>query len=244
MTWLLILSIGLGAGTLGGIIGFGGTTILMPVLVLSFGPKAAVPIMAIAAILGNLSRVLVWWSVISWRAVAAYSAAAVPAAALGARVMVELDPIILDVVLGMFFIAMIPLRRWFSAKGWTITLMGLTIVGLIIGFLTGIVANTGPINTPFFLAHGLIKGPFIGSEAMSSLAMFSSKSLAFREFGALPDDIIVNGLIVGSSLMAGSWIAKRFLQRMDESQFRGLMDILLFVAGAAMLFGAYVQLQN
>lgn len=244
MTWLLILSMGLAAGTLGGIIGFGATTILMPVLVLSFGPKAAVPIMAIAAILGNLSRVFAWWSVISWPAVGAYSAAAIPAAALGARVMVALDPVVLDIVLGTFFIAMIPLRRWFASKGWTISVLGLAVVGGVIGFLTGIVANTGPINTPFFLAHGLTKGAFIGTEAMSSLAMFTSKAVAFRELGALPNDIIINGLIVGSSLMAGTWIAKRFLQRMDEDQFRGLMDLLLLVAGLAMLGGAFIQMQS
>jgi len=239
MTWLPILLVGLAAGTLGGIVGFGGTTILMPVLVLSFGPKAAVPIMAIAAVLGNLSRVAVWWKAVSWPAVAAYSIAAVPAAALGAHVMVALDPFILDLILGIFFIAMIPLRRWFLEKGWRVSLAGLALAGGAIGFLTGIVANTGPINTPFFLAHGLVRGAFVGTEAMGSLAMFTSKSVAFRELGALPDDIIMKGLIVGSSLMAGSWIAKQFLQKMDESQFRGLMDILLFVAGASMLAGAF-----
>lgn len=213
----------------------------MPVLVLSFGPKAAVPIMAIASILGNLSRVMVWWREVRWRAVAAFSLMAIPGAALGARVMVTLDPVVLDAVLGVFFIAMIPLRRWFTSKGWYISVFGLAIVGLVIGFLTGIVANTGPINTPFFLAHGLVKGAFIGTEAMSSLAMFTSKSVAFRELGALPNDIIVSGLVVGSSLMAGSWIAKQYLLRIDERRFSGLMDVLLFVAGLAMLGGAFLQ---
>ncbi len=239
MTWLLILAMGLAAGTLGGIIGFGGTTILMPILVLSFGPKAAIPIMAIASILGNLSRVVVWWSAVNWRAVAAYSIPAIPGAAMGAQVMVSLDPFVLDLVLGVFFIAMIPLRHWFRAKGWHVPLLGLFFAGAIIGFLTGIVANTGPINTPFFLAHGLAKGAFISTEAMSSLAMFTSKSLAFRELGVLPNSIIAYGIIVGSSLMFGTWIAKRFLQRMDESHFRGLMDVMLFIAGIAMIGGAF-----
>ncbi len=243
MTWILIMLVGLGAGTLAGIIGFGGTTILMPILVLSFGPKAAVPIMAIASILGNLSRVAVWYSVINWRTVAAYSIAAIPGAALGARVMVELNPIVLDTVLGVFFIAMVPLRRWFARRGRKIGYAGMAVVGGIIGFLTGIVANTGPINTPFFLAHGLSKGAFIGTEAMSSLAMFTSKSVTFRELGALPNDIIISGLLVGSSLMAGTWIAKRFLLHIDEQRFQGLMDILLYVAGGAMLVGAYLQLE-
>ena len=112
--------------------------------------------------------------------------------------------------------------------------------GAVIGYLTGIVANTGPINAPFFLAHGLVKGPFIGTEAMSSFFMFSSKAASFRYFGALPDEIILSGVIVGSSLMAGVWIAKRIVQNLDENQFRGLIDAVLLIAGTAMILGAFL----
>jgi uncharacterized membrane protein YfcA len=238
MTWLLVLSIGLIAGTLAGVVGFGGTTILLPVLALTFGAKAAVPIMAIASIQANLSRVIVWWPEIKWPAVAAYSVTAIPGAWFGARTMLAIDPTSLEVLLGAFFIVMIPLRRWFVASGVRVSLIMLSAAGGIIGFLTGIFANTGPINTPFFLAHGLAKGAFIGTEAMSSLAMFSSKSLAFRAFGGLPWNIIVNGLIVGMSLMVGTWLAKRFVQRMSSDMFTGLMDVLLLITGVAMLVGA------
>ncbi|MGI9478692.1 MAG: sulfite exporter TauE/SafE family protein [Hyphomicrobiaceae bacterium] len=235
---LLILVIGLVAGTLAGIIGFGGTTILLPLLTLQFGPKAAVPIMAIASILGNFARVVAWWRIVSWRAVAAYSATAIPAAWLGARTMLTLDPVTLELALGVFFIAMIPLRRWFAARGFRVSLLGLALAGAVIGYLTGIVANTGPINTPFFLAHGLTKGAFIGTEATASLAMFVSKATAFRSLGALPLETVVNGVIVGTSLMAGTYVAKRFLHALTEEMFRGLMDALLLVAGLAMIVSA------
>ncbi len=240
MSWLLILAIGLGAGAVSGLIGFGATTMVMPILVLTFGPKAAVPIMAIAAVLANLARIMAWWSAINWRAVGAYSIAAVPGAALGARVMLELDPVLLDVILGGFFIGLIPMRRWFASHGMAVSLTGLFCAGGVIGCLTGIVANTGPINAPFFLAHGLVKGAFIGTEAMASFFMFSSKGISFRYFGAMPNEIILSGLIVGSSLMAGVWIAKRFVQNLDDNQFRGLMDIVLFVAGTAMIIGPFL----
>ncbi len=238
MTWVLVLSIGLCAGTLAGVIGFGGTTILLPILTLTFGPENAVPIMAVASIVGNLSRVTAWWREIDWRAVAAFSCMAIPAAWLGARTMVALDPRTLELCLGIFFILMIPLRRWFMAKEFKISIAMLAVVGGGIGYLTGIVSNTGPINTPFFLAYGLAKGAFVGTEAMSSLAMFSSKVAAFRYFGAMPGEIIIKGLIVGSSLMAGTYIAKRLMRRINEASFRGLMDILLAVAGIAMIAGA------
>lgn len=240
LAWLLVLAIGLGAGTLAGIIGFGGSTILLPVLTLVFGPKAAVPIMAIAAILGNLSRVAVWWREIRWSAAFAFSATAMPMAWLGARTMIALDPTVLELCLGVFFIAMIPLRRWLERRGFSVSLGGLALAGAAVGYLTGIVANTGPINTPFFLAHGLVRGSFVGTEAMSSLSMFSSKVAAFRAFGALPAELILSGIIVGTSLMLGAYLAKRFMGRINAKAFNGLMDGLLLVTGAAMIVGAFV----
>ena len=68
MEFLFILTVGLVAGTLSGIVGFGSSIMLMPVLVIAFGPLQAVPIMAIAAIMANLSRIIVWWRQVNWRA--------------------------------------------------------------------------------------------------------------------------------------------------------------------------------
>src|SRR6202000_1883942 len=58
---LFVLAVGLVAGTLSGIVGTGSSIMLMPVLVYQYGPKQAVPIMAIAAGMANLSRILAWW---------------------------------------------------------------------------------------------------------------------------------------------------------------------------------------
>jgi uncharacterized protein len=80
---LFVLGVGLAAGTISGIVGFGSSIMLMPVLVILFGPLQAVPIMAIAAVLANLSRVLIWWREVDWRAGAAYSLTGAPAAADG-----------------------------------------------------------------------------------------------------------------------------------------------------------------
>ena len=48
MIWLLILAFGLIGGVIGGVVGFGASILMMPVLVFAFGPKEAVPIMAIS----------------------------------------------------------------------------------------------------------------------------------------------------------------------------------------------------
>jgi hypothetical protein len=226
------------AGTLGGIVGFGTSIMLMPALVLVFGPREAVPIMAIASMMANASRVAAWWREIDWRAVAAYSATGIPAAALGAATLLVLPSRAVEAVLGVFFIGMIPVRRWMARQHWQLRLRHLAIVGGAIGFLTGIVVSTGPINAPFFLAYGLVKGAYLGTEALGSLAVYLAKAITFRSLGALPLEAIGKGLVVGSSLVAGAFIAKRYVHQLDAGKFRLLMDGLLLVAGATMLWAA------
>jgi uncharacterized membrane protein YfcA len=238
MDFAFILAVGLVAGTLSGIVGFGSSMMLMPVLVLVFGPKQAVPIMAIAAVMANLSRVMAWWREIDWRACAAYSATGIPAAALGARTLLVLPPRIIDGALGAFFIAMIPARRWLGARGLKLTLWHLALTGLLVGYLTGIVVSTGPITVPLFLAYGLVKGAFLATEAAGSLAVYVSKVGVFRTFGALPAEVIAKGMITGASLMSGAFVAKRFVVRLAPDHFRLLMDGLMLVSGGVMLWAA------
>jgi len=41
-------------------------------------------------------------------------------------------------------------------------------------------------------------------------------------------------------VMAGSWVAKGFVLRLEADQFRLLMDGLLIFAGLVLLWGAFV----
>jgi uncharacterized protein len=56
--YVIVLALGLAAGSLSGIIGTGSSIMLLPVLVFQFGPKQAVPIMAIAALMLNIGKLL------------------------------------------------------------------------------------------------------------------------------------------------------------------------------------------
>src|SRR5580698_3937717 len=129
MEYLLVLSVGLVAGVLSGVIGTGSSMMLMPVLVMLFGPQQAVPIMAIAAVMGNLGKILAWWREVHWRACAAYCATAVPGAALGARTLLALPAHAVDVALGVFFIAMVPTRRWLARRAIRFTPIHLALIG-------------------------------------------------------------------------------------------------------------------
>jgi uncharacterized membrane protein YfcA len=238
LSYALVLAIGTVAGLVSGIVGTGATIILLPVLVLSFGPKSAIPIMAIVALMSNFAKITAWWKEIDWRACGAYALGGIPGAALGARTMLLLPPRAVDIALGTFFLVMIPGRRWLAARSTRIGPLVLIPAGFFIGFLTGIVVSTGPISVPVFTSYGLLKGAFIATEAAASLALYISKAITFRTFGALPTDIILQGAITGSSVMAGTYLAKMLVERISITTFQHLLDVVMLVSGISLLWAA------
>lgn len=238
MAFLFVLIVGLIAGTISGIVGTGSSIMLMPVLVYQYGPKQAVPIMAVAAVMANLSRILAWWREVDWRACAAYSVTGIPAAALGARTLLLLPSRAVDIAIGVFLIAMVPVRHRLARHRLKANLWHLAIGGAVIGYLTGIVVSTGPLSVPLFLFYGLNKGAFLATEAASSLGLYLAKSVTFERFGALTADIAIKGLIAGASLMSGAFIARRLVLKLEPDAFRLIMDAIMIAAGIAMLWTA------
>src|SRR6185437_15704073 len=86
---------------------------------------------------------------------------------------------------------------------------------------------TGPLSVPLFLFYGLSKGAFLATEAASSLGLYFSKSVTFERFGALTADVALKGLVAGSSLMFGAFIAKRFVLHLKPEAFRLIMDAIM-----------------
>ncbi|KQP37410.1 sulfite exporter TauE/SafE family protein [Pseudorhodoferax sp. Leaf274] len=234
-----VLLVGLVAGAVSGVIGTGSSVMLLPVLVHAFGPKQAVPIMAVAAVVGNAARVLAWWRSVDWRAVCAYALPGAPAAMLGARTLWAMPAQAVDIALGLFFVLVVPLRHWLQRRQWRLQLWQLAVAGAAIGYLTGVVLSTGPLSVPAFSAYGLVKGAFIGTEAASALLLYVAKSLAFAQLGGLPWEVLSRGLIVGAALMAGTFAGKAFVLRLPAGLFQRLLDALLLVSGLALLAAAW-----
>lgn len=232
---LVLGTLGLGAGVLGGVIGFGTTIILMPALVYFYGPIQAIPVIALVATVANLSRIFLWWSVINWKVCLVYSITAIPAVILGVNTLVALNDRLVEITLGLFLILLIPIRRWMRQQNFYLKLWQMSLVGAVIGYLTGIVATTGAINTPFFLAFGLTKGAYLGTEAASTLSILFTKGITFHQLGFLNTTAIVQGFLIGSCVLIGSIFSKRIVLALPEKKFLLLMELVMLISGVSIL---------
>ena len=232
---LVLGFLGLGAGVMGGVIGSGTTIILMPALVYFYGPIQAIPVIALVATVANLSRIFLWWSVINWKVCFVYSITARPAVILGVNTLVTLNDRLIEITLGLFLILLIPIRRWMRQKNFYLKLWQMSLVGAGIGYLTGIVATTGAINTPFFLAFGLSKGAFLGTEAASTLSILFTKGITFHQLGFLNATAMIQGLLIGSCVLVGSIFSKKIVLALPEKKFLLLMELVMLISGASIL---------
>lgn len=90
-----------------------------------------------------------------------------------------------------------------------------------------------------FTAFGLSGGAFLGTEAASALMLYISKVSTFAVQDALPLPVALKGLLVGAGIMLGTAAGKPLVLRMPAWLFSKLIDLLLSVSGAALLYSAW-----
>lgn len=238
ITLLLLFCLALAAGLLSGVVGTGSSMILLPTLVWQFGSQVAVPVMGIAAMMGNLGRAIAWWRQVHWAPVLVYALPGIPAAMLGARTLLAVPAELASVALGTLFAAVIPIRRIAARAQWRLNLRQMALAGAVIGFLTGMLLSTGPLSVPAFTGFGLSSGAFLGSEAASALLLYAGKLATFGSAGALDTQVLYWGVVIGVALLLGALLARRIVQAMPVRRFEVLIDLVLGIAALSMLTAA------
>lgn len=219
----------------GGVAGFGGGLILLPVVAWIVGVRAAAPVLTVTMLLGNLSRI--WWSrhEIDRAVVVRYLVAGVPATFLGVMLYAGTSATWLGRIIGLFLVAAIPLRRAMLASRFRVRLRHFTVLGGLTGALSALVVTTGPFTAPFFLAYGLRRGAFVGTESVCALGMHISRGVGFARYSLLGWETIALGGVLGGTMFAGAWIGRRLLDRMSDRVFLLLIEALMLVSGLHLL---------
>lgn len=232
---MILIGTALLGSTIGGIAGFGAGILLLPVAAWTLGIRAAVPVLTVTMLFGNLARI--WWSRhdLHGGVTLRFIAGAVPATAVGVMIFAGASSNWLGRAIGAFLLASVPLRRVLTSGRLHVRAAHFPFIGGAIGLLSAIVVTTGPVVTPFFLAYGLRRGAFIATEAVCAGAMHVSRGLVFARYKMISGEILLIGLVLGVTMFAGAWIGRRLLDRMSDRVFLAIIEVLLVGMGLQML---------
>jgi uncharacterized membrane protein YfcA len=233
--WLVLVVGALVASVVGGVAGFGAGIIMLPLVAWAVGVRSAVPVLTVTMLVGNLARI--WWSrgEIDRAVVVRFALGAMPATALGTVLYVGASSEGLGRIVGAFLLLSVPLRRVLASSPFQMRLRHFPILGALVGLLSGLVVTTGPVNTPFFLAYGLRRSAYIGTEAVCAMAMHVARGAALARYALLTWETVALGLALGGMMFAGSWLGRRLLDRMSDRIFLGVIEVLVAAMGLQFL---------
>ncbi len=236
---LLVAGVALFASIVGGVSGYG-TGALMPlVLVPLVGPEPVVPIIAISAMFSNTSRMTAFLKYVDWRRAAIVLAASIPTCMLGAWGYTKLTSLGAALVVGGMLILSVPLRRLLKHHGVQIGDIGLAAGSVGYGVVVGGTAGSGVILLSLLMAAGLTGAAVIATDASISIIIGIVKVSVFGAAGVLTPQVIAFALLIGIVALPGAFLAKAFVERMPVHVHTAVLDVVVLVGGAMMIYGAF-----
>lgn len=236
--WPLLIATAFAAATMAGIAGTGGGIILLPVLVSVFGVREAVPMYAVASLIGNLSRVHFNLPLLDLKVFCWFTVGAVPLAVLGAWLFTRIPDPGLVRLLGAFLLVSVIARRVHPVLRRGFPAPWFTPIGGVFAVVSAIVGSAGPFLAPFYLSYGLTKGAFIGTEALGTAVMHIAKLSTYQGLGVMSSATWLVGLVLGPVMVLGSYAGNRILDRIPTRVF------LLIIEAALAGFGLWFLLRD
>ena len=226
------------ASILGGLSGFG-TGLAVPVFLLPLvGVRSVIPVMAVAMLFNNGSRVIAFWHEIQWPHVRLMLALGLPACVIGAYSYTLLSAEWVALLLGAFLLLSIPLRRYLNYAQFRFSPCTELGAGALFGFINGGMAGTGVILISILMAGGVHGAALVATDAVISVVMGLAKVALFGSLTALNPELALVGLLVGLCTIPGAFVARALLKRIPGGAHAWLMEAVVLAGSISLLWRA------
>ena len=238
---LLVAGVALFASVLGGVAGYG-TGALMPlILVPMVGAENVVPIIALAGMLTNAGRMIAFWKHVEWHRALIVLAGAVPPCVITAYGYTMLTGTGAQLVIGAMLMLTVPLRYALRRRAIVLSDRGLLYGSIGYGTAVGGTVGAGVVLLSLLMAAGLMGPAVIATDAMLSIAIGISRLMVFGFAGALTPKVIAYALLIGVIAFPGAFLARAFVKRMPLHVHTAILDAVVLIGGAVMVFGALAK---
>jgi uncharacterized protein len=234
----LIAAAATATSVLGGVTGYGSGALMPLLLVPMVGAEPVVPIIAISAIITNVSRALAFRHTIDWRRVGIIVAAAIPTCILGAWAYTLLTGRGALIVIGSMLILMVGLRRALARRGFKCGDRGLIAGAVGWGIVVGGTTGSGVILLSLLMAAGLTGAAVIATDATVSVMIGAVRLAVFGMTGVATAKVVAIALVIGISTFPGAFLARWMIARLPLHVHTAMLDAVVALGGAAMITNA------
>lgn len=236
----ILCATALATSILSAIVGMAGGITLLSVMLLFLEPLAVIPLHGVVQLVSNASRTLIQRRYVDWRILSRYGLLLVPMGFAGLHLVRSLPPFGPGFLIGVFVLV----ATWAPGA----LLLGthpeqtdpkrrFLVLGGVTGLLNMILGATGPLIAPFFLNIGLPRQGVIGTKAACQVLGHLVKVAIFGVAGFAYRDHLVPLALLSATVVAGTWIGSRLLERVNERWFRRLYMAVLTAIAVRLVIG-------
>jgi uncharacterized membrane protein YfcA len=223
------------------ICGGGASLILIPLLNWLL-PASVVPFsLTVGTFASSASRIIVFKKHIRWHVFFWFVPFSIPAVLLGAWIMKFVNPIYLELIVGLFLIANIPelfrKKKELNTEQKPYPKFVLAIVGFFAGFISGVTGAIGLLFNRFYLRYGLTKEEIVATRAANEIFLHSIKLIIYTILRLYSANTIWLGLAIAVASIVSSYSVKYILPYLSEFVFRRIGYGAMVVSGVFLLVG-------
>lgn len=221
------------------ICGGGASLILIPILNMLL-PASVVPFsLTIGTFTSSASRIAVFRKHIHWKIFAWFVPFSIPAVLVGAYLIKYINPVYLQLVIGLFLVANLP-QLFKSTKQERkeekpYPHFVLAIVGFLAGFVSGITGAIGLLFNRFYLKYGLTKEQIVATRAANEICLHLIKLIIYILLGLYSGQALWLGLTIAVASVISSYTVKYILPYLSEHLFRKIGYGAMVLSGIILL---------
>ena len=223
------------------ICGGGASLILVPLLNWLL-PTSVVPFsLTIGTFTSSASRIIVFKKDICWKIFFWFVPFSIPAVLLGAWLIKYVNPLYLQLIVGLFLLANLPelfrTKKQQRQEEKPYPKFVLAIVGFFAGFISGITGAIGLLFNRFYLRYGLTKEEIVATRAANEIFLHSIKLIIYLILGLYSSSALWLGLTIAIASIISSYTVKFILPYISEFLFRKIGYGAMVVSGIFLLVG-------
>lgn len=238
---LIFLFLGtIAAFWLSAICGGGASLILIPILNMML-PISVVPFsLTIGTFTSSASRIVVFRKYIKWKIFFWFVPFSIPAVLVGAWLIKFVNPLYLQMIVGLFLIANLPelflKKKEIKEEEKPLPKYVLAIVGFFAGFVSGITGAIGLLFNKFYLRYGLSKEEIVATRAANEICLHLIKLIIYLILGLFSKEAMWFGFAIAVGAILSSYTVKFILPYISEYWFRKIGYGAMVISGITLLF--------